>query len=122
MTDQPPTLEVFEALAKRRGHLGIAEDVERLDDALVKLPRHDREHRASPSRDAYRALGHPCEFCRQVERAPARLGDRKLGHLTLLANVHQNVHLDGQDFKCPGHPPPSQYAGTGSVAVRTRTK
>ena len=34
-----PTVEVLETLAQGLDHLEVSEDVERLDDALVELPR-----------------------------------------------------------------------------------
>jgi hypothetical protein len=35
LTDHASALEVLKARAERRGHLGITENVERLDEALV---------------------------------------------------------------------------------------
>src|SRR5439155_25234727 len=88
VADSASVLQVFDALAQRQHHLGIAQHIQRLDDALVELPRHDGEHRATAAGDGHRALRHPCEPLRQVRESPARLGDRELRHRLPLPEYH----------------------------------
>src|SRR5439155_23678720 len=61
MTDHAPALEVLDTLAQRRDHLRVPEDLQRLDDALVELPRQNREDGLAATRDRHGALRRPRE-------------------------------------------------------------
>src|SRR5712691_2198563 len=97
VTDHPPALEILETFAERLDHLRISENVERLDDALVKLPRQNREHRLAATGDRHGALRRPSELLGEIQQSFACFGDREFGHHSPL--VHVNVQERGQILK-----------------------
>src|SRR5437660_12884039 len=93
MTDDAPALQVLETLAQRRDHLGVPEDLQRLDDALVELPRQNRAHGLAATRDRQGALRRPGELLGEIQQSLARFGNRKFGHRALLyTSMYKNMH------------------------------
>src|SRR6266404_1932093 len=92
MTDDAPALQVLETLAQRRDHLGVPEDLQRLDDALVELPWQNREHGLAATRDRHGALRRSRELLRQIQQSLARFGNREFGHQDPLVHINVQEH------------------------------
>src|SRR5919201_2154927 len=89
MTDDAPAFEVLKTLAQGRDHLRVSEDLQRLDDALVELPRQDREYGLAAARDRGGAPRRSSELLREVQQSLPRFGNCEFGHRR--PRVHSNV-------------------------------
>jgi hypothetical protein len=82
MTQKPAMLDVVDAVSERRDHLRVAQYVQRLDEALVELPRQNSENRLPMSSNLYCHLVRPFQTLGQLQKSIPALGDRKLSHVS----------------------------------------
>src|SRR6266481_1170409 len=85
--DQTAVLDVLDAFAQVRHRVRVAQDVERLDDALEQVRRHDDHRGLPPQRDGEGVPRHPRKLLRQGQEPLAGLRDRQFSHILLLMYI-----------------------------------